>query len=356
MPSFTITPHGILARLLIHEASSGKYAIAYMSWFSKRLQRSLGLLLVPCPHLTDPVRPLYCVFQSMRLISPESVGRGAWQWKEVNLVHRPPPGIETEQIASIPIDLPVSTPFRFWHFHTFLRELSLNSTFVLSSVDAPPLPWSGNPPVKFIFKGLFDQAASHRHAFAIHLGRCASTGAHWARVQFSMELREGSAWATTSATPYEALQTHACPTDHIQEWPLRTKVFNVPVDQRMHARYFGFRLAFTPCPLNPVDTLVLHAFPRTDPALLFEVPEEVMREIEHVRAICESEHLDLCDKDLLNDTLQDVSASWIGDTSTFADNHAAENATGGSQLVVTEGRSIVDSVSIVADGSWSYGL
>ncbi|KAI0714451.1 heterokaryon incompatibility protein-domain-containing protein [Cerioporus squamosus] len=309
VPTFSITPHGILARLLIHEASSSKYAIAYMSWFSRRLQRNLGLLLVPCPHLTDPLRPLYCVFQTMRLISPESVGRGVWQWKEVYLVHRPPPGIETEQIASIPIDLPVSTPFRFWHFHSFLRELSLNSTVVLDSVVAPSPPWTGDPPVQFVFKGLFDQTASHRHVFAIQLGRCTFTGAHWAHVQFSMEPRDGSSRTTAPAMPSLETPTHTCPTDHIQDWPLHTRVFTVPANQRMHARYFGFRLAFTPCPLNPADTLVLHVFPRTDPALLFEVPEEVMREIEHIRAACGSEDLGRCDTELLNDIMQDVSRS-----------------------------------------------
>ncbi|RDX57565.1 HET-domain-containing protein [Lentinus brumalis] len=304
VPTFSMTPHGILARLLIHEESSGRYAIASMSWFNRRLQRSVGLLLIPCPHRTDPVRPLYCIFQTMRLVSPESVGRGVWQWKEVYLVHRPPPGIETEQIASIPIDLPVSTPFRFWHFHTFLRELSMNSTVVLDSVVSPAPPWTGEPPVEFLFKGLFDQAASHQHVFAIQLGRCTLTGAHWAHVQF----RDSSSRATIRVIQNPSLRTptHVCSTDHIQDWPLRTRVFTLPASQRMHARYFGFRLAFTPCPLNPAHTLVLHVFPHTDPALLFEVPEEVMREVEHIRAVCGSEDLHRCDRDLLDDIMQDL--------------------------------------------------
>ena len=274
-PTFTITAHGIFARMPIIKHSG--FVVAVMNW-SRGGQR-LGLLLSPSPRSADSTYPSFNIGD----IGPFGRDSPCWtiplgdtksnmfvlfgkavapQWKEVYLAHRPPPGAASAPAPPLPITLGFSAPFRIpqRHIDDFLRDPPLNNHLRLVSISSPPLPWNGTPPVVLSFDG-------DKISFQVILGRCTAwppsdtssdgyddVGPHWARITFGQ-------WAPESMGQSD----HTCDVDHIGEWPNWVKTFIGTMKEKWSPVNFPVRMSFTPCPLNPGETLIVHlAVPATD--------------------------------------------------------------------------------------------
>ena len=167
-PTFTITAHGIFARMPIIKHSG--FVVAVMDW-SRDGQR-LGLLLSPSPRSADSTYPGFNIgdigpfgrdspcrtipLGDMKSKTFVLFGKTvAPRWKEVYLAHRPPPGVASAPAPPLPITLGFSAPFRIpqRHIDDFLRDPPLNNHLRLVSISSPPLPWNGTPPVDLSFDG-----------------------------------------------------------------------------------------------------------------------------------------------------------------------------------------------------------
>ena len=103
--------------------------------------------------------------------------------------------------------------------------------------------------VDFAFPSIPLSGASEGR-FTLRLGRCQHwPHPHWADIVYSNS----------------SDLVHRCAHDHIEDWPLRIRVFNVR--EQALDRVLGLHLSFVPCPLNPLTSLVVHLHPLAYPSL-----------------------------------------------------------------------------------------
>ena len=277
VPTFSITPHGILAYIPLGHCDLGTISIFF--WSSSNDSR-MGLRLIPCPNSIDPSRPLYDIDSSEeRIASLRRDERGQLlyrdsiitiEWKEIYLAHRPPPEklpLEQTQSLYMPLNLGILTPFRIPGSQ--LGLLYYNTGLRLAEITAVQLPWDGYEPFMLTFRVPTEERPMRTSfpGITIHLGRCARSvpdgqlGPHWAKLMFHPF---GS--AGPRARPGSV--THSCSEDHINVWPEYTKLFTVALPGSGSNLFWvvsapgpslpSITLSFTKCSLNPEKTLVLN--------------------------------------------------------------------------------------------------
>jgi hypothetical protein len=234
---------------------------------SRDSSKQVGLAIIPCRlagnSSTTPYK-FYCVHPAWRiqdLSVYQQYGQNI-EWKEIYIMHRPPAHRYTASITSSHIfraDTQLSAPFRFGHLEK--RQRPFDQWRQCNKVD---IPWTGSPPV--VLLSSFDADAK----VYLYLGICGRTGASAPRSQAL-----GPHWAYLASDGPDSEKTylragqdmHDCPTDHIRDWPLSTKVFKFPAQNRPDERWKpvpyreGFQLTFSPCPINPSGSLTV--YPRT---------------------------------------------------------------------------------------------
>ena len=271
LPTFTITPYGILAHAPIIEA----FDLTVLVLFCTQDKQHVGLLLHRCPDAPDPSRPLYHVCFRFSSAFPAKIGRMidlgedvtkpqlkrsvvAAEWKSIYLAHRPPPSPPIRMLLNRGKGAPFRIPL--WH----MKELELNAFVDLLTPSNRVLqfPWNGTPPAILRFRLKQSVASGEtRRDFAVCLGRCTtstperdrerdrvrSLGPHWANVQ---PLPPGNRDA-----PLPTL-THDCTAHHVADWPRQAKTFSM-----WGGSLGAVLLSFAPCPLNPAGTYVVTVKP-----------------------------------------------------------------------------------------------
>ena len=258
IPTFSITPFGINAHVQTFKVNPRTLiAVLLCSVKEGRRQYPLGLVLTLCADSPDPSRPLYhsgCRDKSsihiLRLVRlPQNLDDMrirdkpiSLKWRNIYITHRPPP--RTPSNPRILLRSSLSGPFRIpkQAFQALNR-----AKWTLESVSKMPPIWTGATPMAFTFRD------GYGGYLVLAFGRCTAhsgggggggeLGAHWATVR------------PYGDAPPASLDGHGhdCAEDHICEWRDRRKTFE--------ASYFSFQhrltLAFSPCPINPADTLVV---------------------------------------------------------------------------------------------------
>ncbi|KAI0773745.1 heterokaryon incompatibility protein-domain-containing protein [Fomes fomentarius] len=159
--------------------------------------------------------------------------------------------------------------------HT-IRFPSLPSSW---ASELPSLPWTGDTPAWLLFSTRAD-LGPYQQAFIVTLGVCttctlssseentvggAEQRRHWACVQLP--------WSSVdkgSADP------HSCLTDHILEWPNRTRKFGITIRRTGALRLHEITLSFIPYMLDPDRTLVMRVVSR-----VVETYDSDCREVEY---------------------------------------------------------------------------
>ncbi|KAI1791142.1 HET-domain-containing protein [Ganoderma leucocontextum] len=277
VPEFTITPYGVRALLPVIETSLFLVAIPF--WLQSTVLAPVGLILVPCTSTAHPSRTLYhtrwhngwaiqrvILFEgttdNLRVVEP---GRPVTpEWREIYIAHRPPPDIA----VSIPLHTltgsSVSSPFRFTKqgMSSLFEHEGRRSGWELESVDNLSKHRGGQPfrPVVLTFKQR-QYALDVTDRIVVLLDLCAGSdgarstqgsstsgqsqvGHHWASVHF---------YHVGERPPLEPLE-HACPTDHICVWDGPTRTFE---DTQALLDRHSLAFSFSPCPINPRQTLVV---------------------------------------------------------------------------------------------------
>ena len=298
-PTFSLTPHGVLAHVPLIEVSGLTIGVmGFTQSISQTRPQShqppiairFGLLLTLCPRSTDPLRPLYDIgMAGSAYLDDKGAIRAKWvrlvplgsisedltlfgepvvaQWKDIYLAHHPPPELGSTSVQQQPpvlLSYGFLAPFRFPenHVEEFIRA---TPNLRLDLVRNPPdFPWHGLPPVVFAFTtSTFDWTLT----FILRLGRCrypvpwGTTGsiatrgwhARWARVDFyPFESANVGPRAPSFFPPpgSELEQYHDCENDHVKQWPHPRKTFQTG-DQEV-------TLTLTPCPINPTGTFVVN--------------------------------------------------------------------------------------------------
>ncbi|TBU31052.1 hypothetical protein BD311DRAFT_145249 [Dichomitus squalens] len=253
IPTFSITPFGIQAHIQAFKINPRTLiAILLCSVTEGRKDLPLGLVLTLCSDSPDPSRPLYhagCKDKTsihvLRLVRlPQSMEevrvRGkpvSLKWRDIYITHWPPP--RTPSNPRILLRSSLSGPFRIpkQAFQALNR-----AKWTLQSVSRMPPVWKGSTPMGFTFRDVYGGY------LVITFGRCTKTsdradqlGPHWAIVK------------PYGDAPPASLPEHDCLRDHICDWRDRMKTFE--------SSYFSFQhsltLSFSPCPINPADTLVV---------------------------------------------------------------------------------------------------
>nr|VWO95731.1 C-24(28) sterol reductase [Ganoderma boninense] len=228
IPTFSITPFGINAHVQTFKVNPRTLiAILLCSVKEGRRQYPLGLVLTLCADSPDPSRPLYHTgcrdktsIHILRLVRlPQNLDDLrirdkpiSLKWRNLYITHRPP--------------------------RQAFQALS-RAKWTLESVSKMPPVWRGSTPMAFTFRDCYGGF------LVLAFGRCTAgeeLGAHWATVR-----------PYGDAPPAGEIGVHECAEDHIGDWRDRRKTFE--------ASYFSFQsaltLAFSPCPINPADTLVV---------------------------------------------------------------------------------------------------
>ncbi|TBU45283.1 hypothetical protein BD309DRAFT_918148 [Dichomitus squalens] len=273
VPSFTMTPFGCRAQMQVVEVSES-VAVGVLRCYSDEhlsgRKHTLALLLTPCLSAQDPLRSVYhvgswdttySIIRRTALVAVTSNGlllRGREvtpRWTDIYITHRPPPS-SSNLLLSIPCNFTLSPPFRV-PLQTIKDKFP---DWTLEEVTPTEPSWSGDPPMMLVFKysGKSDFLVT-KPRLAVILGRCAltsggvesasSAGSHWADILFFNKL---------ISVPH----TISHQGNHIHTWPnrRRTRTFE------SHGVFSGcpsnfivsVTICFTPCPMSPVDTLVLH--------------------------------------------------------------------------------------------------
>ena len=261
LPSFSISPYGVLAHVPIFEYHNYLIAVLFCHKFQPALGRrqAIGLLLTPCPGKSlDPARPLYYVGTASStsrttVLETDDIwhGRPA-AWKDVYIVHRPSP--DTRSTPTIPMNCSLHSSFRFPERHLQQLRKDPHSPVRLASV-TNPLP-SSNERRSLALTFEFLDVPGYPYLFTVHLGTCTShskSGIHWASVE--SRLRSGS--FASSDVPSVICSS----ADHICDWPHLTRTFELSMgpdsSHNVIGRHIQITLSFTPFALSSAETLVV---------------------------------------------------------------------------------------------------
>lgn len=164
------------------------------------------------------------------------------RWRTVLIAQQPSPSLLPSQLTPlIPMSLHWSTPLR-------ISYLASRTFVAAANVD---LPWTGSPPTLLKVRIGEDLAV-------VRIGRCTvSRGAQCSH-------KEQAIWANVRKPlpeNYADDPDHACPPDHVIEWPSLTQVFAFVAQPNgpngMHSK-IEMHLRFGQCPWDPSSqTLIL---------------------------------------------------------------------------------------------------
>ena len=289
IPTFTITPYGILAHLPVIRTSRVSIAVLY----SAQDDVQLGLHLQSCSHSIDPLRPLYHLSQTrfpssndsnvetnVRLIGFSETRSASTfrmfgeevtaEWKTIYLINRP------QASASLPPRIPmnrsVSTPFRL--SRGLVEELQQNADVPLlpHSIQSGAMlqfPWKGSPPATLQFsvkvgerRNWFSGDSDIQYGIVeVHLGCCnrgsqsssgrhpRGFGKHWANIRLALDA--DSPFTSGVVDTRQVASSHDCSEDHIDDWLSNPKVFTLSV----MGKVVEMGLSLTPCRMNSEITL-----------------------------------------------------------------------------------------------------
>ena len=259
LPTFSLTPHGVLAHVPIISEGDAGGLIAVL--FCASGGHPLGLILNECEGLTSPIGPLHCVGE-VRLVHlddlPEEYRNNASActpvWRDVYIsLSRPVPHalMFINRSRESPFHIPSST-LSALHSEGFkVTQLPVPGT-----PDPLPLGWAGCPAF------VFECRSSPANVFVVRLGRCCPL-----RGEHSMDTacRPGQPWAVVKSGDWEPVNAkdagaHVCATDHINRWAGRRLTFSVSIITVDPFTGFGelmVTLSFKKAPWNG-DTLILH--------------------------------------------------------------------------------------------------
>lgn len=276
--SLSITPHGVLAHIPVVEF--GSWTLADFCW---RDQNGLPIFLVlrPVPPHADQWGPTYAVgvypnpdarlvFLGLRDSMQDACS--ARVWKDIYILQSAP--LEQSpvlRIPFIPLNHTLRTPFRFPEQNIKALASSFQPCKVL--VSHAQFPWKGEPPATFTIwpsSGLLDHfLPSYRIITTVQVGLC-SAGSPSDQPSPRPSVPSSALWANIQYLPDDETPStaHDCPADHVHTWPDLRKTF-VHEEPNEPGWWEAFTLAFTPCPMNPDGTLILHAWHR---AIDFEAP------------------------------------------------------------------------------------
>lgn len=299
-PTFSATTYCVLALASVVDVPEAKYRVALMPWLDQTMQDGYALGLVLSPHggrvhVGSTEGPLYQLnlqrfafwrieADGISLRIPSSLAQHnilriqeprvlllphrAVKGRQVHLWHRAPPTSAPRDSMPFPlffIDTALNAPFRFKKLDNSKFLYHYEWLVAVPTFPKPPTPDTEIPPV-FGHRFFQYQPMQRVYCFTLRLGRCdnhpsssRNTPVRWADILYD---NSESSWDTFT-------RPHVCPQDHIDEWPLRTRVFrqcedevsNGPRFRGPHSDYTELRVAFTPCPLNS-GTLVVHVVPR----------------------------------------------------------------------------------------------
>ncbi|RDX43427.1 HET-domain-containing protein [Lentinus brumalis] len=280
--TLSITPHGVMAHLPVVEF--GSYTLADLCW---RDQEGFPILLVlsPVPADADQWGPTYAVgvypnpaarlvFLGLRDSMKDACTTRVWS--DIYIIQSAP--LEQSpvlRIPPIPLNHALRPPFRFPEHN--IQTLASSSQPCKVFVDKVQLPWTGEPPATFTIwpsSGLLDHfLTSYRTITTIQVGMCSLPSAKSTSLHAldTSKVACPALWANAQYLPENEVPHvgHRCPGDHVATWPDLRKMF-VCEEPNEPGWWEAFTLAFTPCPMNPNDTLVLHAWHR---AIDFEAPD-----------------------------------------------------------------------------------
>lgn len=310
-PTFTLTPYSARAHIPVLDMPELNCTLVLMPWVDQGTRWNVGLLIGPCAlsSSSDPSRPLHCVCVNRLAywgvdahdgeLKVACLGRKwspAIRWTDIHLVHRLPVAARLDPRASLrhpplTLDTALRAPFRFsaldgWRYLHY-NWMHVSSPSVLQRLwggedlggtededaDAEDeWQWDGMPPALVVFSdGQGDR-------FTLRFGRCeappSAPGGEMSdqpnpRDQ-TQQHQQGALWADMQPGPGGddlATRPHDCATDHIERWPLRTRVFSLGHSDAPGTWFMGYwkvRVAFTPCRLHQ-GTLVAHVIPRRHP-------------------------------------------------------------------------------------------
>ena len=246
-----VTPQGVLAQVPILETPYG-YSVAMFSWPEEGCATLLGLILLPCHH--QPGEDIYCVNQPKRILEIQDLDPSVntIKWKNIYILSRAPPASSLTLARDIRISdgVALESPFRFGHAENFLRQ---HKEYSLISYSSRQYETNDTSTTTLVLQ---KQTLTMNEPLylVLNLGVCAGsifspnhhgTRSHFAHVDIGPRRTSG-----LDSYPMQ----HDCDEDHIRDWPLYTKTFSYL--QENHSE--EIQLAFTPCALNPSNTLILH--------------------------------------------------------------------------------------------------
>lgn len=241
LTAFTITPHGIQARMPVFQID--ELLFADLSWTVKdasELVRFRGYLVLRLSSSSlRPKRNVYSVLgKGVQSPGWETIPIKERVWREVLIMADTPSSALSAPSVPIPMNLYWSAPIR-------ISARVHEHVTAATNVDSP---WIDIPPSILTYDLLargdtHDPADRRQVTFVIKLGRCSSGD------------RQGPLWANIgSPSDVNAVaHSHVCPDDHILEWLDLRRAFKLLLDDGFYTVW----LQFAQCRWNPCDTLVL---------------------------------------------------------------------------------------------------
>ena len=236
--SFTMTPHGVHAHVLVTDRFTSMYDFAYLRCNTED-GRPLFLLLERerqvAQHPEQPLRYRICLIGGLqnRLFcvqddSSRKLGP-AWKWKDVYLTPRPPYRAESRHprsdVARLSMD--IRGPFRL--DPSVISGLRFqDATLSLFAATAPPASSGGSAPVMLSFK--HSKFSGH---IRVIFGLCSSdvgggVGSHYAFVDINTS-RSVSVLKTDFPS---RIPSHTCPDHHLTSWRGLSRTFRRTVLMR----------------------------------------------------------------------------------------------------------------------------
>ena len=358
-PTFTITPNGVLASIMVLRVGSHVYAMLLccdrpLESHSDPSTNIILLSLVPCgeAHVRELPLQVYHAIGLRFISSYAELYRGTeidGRIEDIYIVHEPSQPRREHPGA---VNASLVSPFRVSP-STLLQEVK-SAGIVAITHSRLPQPWGGIEPLRLRFQG--SAAASHPATqnvhisaspwhFTVTLGCCtilsgpnvsAASRVRWANV-----VRGTPAGATGNdrdlAMPGRSrpednwqgwFETHNCATDHIEDWPDHSKVYpgiiNYQLDEGADdlRRVGDVRLSFTRSlfPAVGADPLELHV--QILDSIRYTVPPESdtvpatgtgIDQVAHSESVRSGDSLQsvaLADRD--NSTVSSSSSSTLG--------------------------------------------
>lgn len=224
-------------------------------------ESSLGPGLVLTPVAKSPrgiSHRLHCVDRSFTadyIKVAISSSKLSVEWQDIYVIHQNSTHRDSKTSGIPRADMGIHAPFRFQHL-----ERQVDSAYRWEQLAGRDLPWTGKSRISLYCS---------RINCCLHLGRCTAQTQNSAQPSGTL----GPHWAYLESTSYGQRQVseldtrnnsamHDCPTDHICDWPQRTRACTIegrlvgPSDPELFLLHI--ELSFAPCPMNPSGTLVVH--------------------------------------------------------------------------------------------------